>query len=120
MLDINASSIQSYYLERGYRDAVVEASYEMNEADNTVQVHYTVSEGMQYKVRDILFHGISGLSARDLGDAMTQKRKTFFNSGNLVMANIETDKAAIVALYGKEGYPDGDLRSHHDPSRRCI
>ncbi len=111
MLDINASSIQSYYLERGYRDAVVEASYEMNEADNTVQVHYTVSEGMQYKVRDILFHGISGLSARDLGDAMTQKRKTFFNSGNLVMANIETDKAAIVALYGKEGYPDAAIES---------
>ena len=111
MLDINASSIQSYYLERGYRDAVVEASYEMNEADNTVQVHYTVSEGMQYKVRDILFHGISGLSARNLGDAMTQKRKTFFNSGNLVMANIETDKAAIVALYGKEGYPDAAIES---------
>ena len=111
MLDINASSIQSYYLERGYRDAVVDASYEMNEADNTVQVHYTVSEGMQYKVRDILFHGISGLSARDLGDAMTQKRKTFFNSGNLVMSNIETDKAAIVALYGKEGYPDAAIES---------
>ena len=106
MLSINADSILSYYLERGYRDATVEPSYTQNNELNTVAVHYTVTEGKQNKVRDILFNGVSGLSADDLMNVMTQKKKSFFNSGNLIMSNIETDTAAIVQLYGTEGYPD--------------
>ena len=106
MLDINADAVLSYYLARGYKDASVTPSYTFDEDANTVSVLYTVSEGKQYKVRDILFNGISGLSASDLTDVMTQKKKSFFSSGNLVMSNIETDKTAITLLYGTEGYPD--------------
>ena len=111
MLSINADSVLSYYLQRGYKDASVNPSYSFDENTNTVSVLYEVSEGKQYKVRDILFSGISGLTADDLMDVMTQKRRSFFNSGNLVMANIETDIAQIVQLYGTEGYPDAKVLS---------
>ncbi len=111
MLQINADSILSYYLERGYRDATAKGEYTLDEASNTVSVVFRVTEGKQYKVRDILFHGISGLTARELDDVMTQKKRSFFSAGNLVMANLETDSAAIVRLYGSEGYPDAKVLS---------
>ncbi|MBO8436708.1 MAG: outer membrane protein assembly factor BamA [Spirochaetes bacterium] len=111
MLSVNADAIRSYYLERGYRDATVTASYSEDESTNTVSVLFTVSEGKQYKVRDILFSGISGLTAKDLTGVMTQKKRSFFNAGNLIMTNIEPDKSAIIALYGAKGYPDASVVS---------
>ncbi len=111
MLSINASAIKDYYLQRGYRDAEVEYSYTENQEANTVDVLFSVTEGKQYKVRDILFQGISGLSAKDLDDVLTQKKRTLFSAGNLVMANITADESAIIMLYNSEGYPDARIIS---------
>lgn len=105
-LNANRSLVLDYYLSRGYRDATVDVSYTENEEDNTVQILFTVSEGKQYKVRDILYEGINGLSAKEINSVLTQKKKSFFSSGNLVMSNLDTDRDAIVMLYGTEGYPD--------------
>ena len=111
MLSVNADSVRSYYLERGYKDAEVTADYTFSEETNTVAVVFYVTEGKQYKVRDILFSGISGLTAKDLQGVMAQKKRSFFNAGNLIMANVATDKEAIIALYGSEGYPDARVVS---------
>ena len=111
MMRINSDSVLSYYLERGYKDATVDGEYTKDDSSNTVSIVYKVSEGKQYKVRDILFQGISGLDARSLTDVMTQKKKSFFSAGNLVMSNIQTDSDAIVRLYGSEGYPDAKVIS---------
>ena len=111
MLSINASAIKDYYFQRGYRDAEVEYSYTENQEANTVDVLFSVTEGKQYKVRDILFQGISGLSAKDLDDVLTQKKRTLFSAGNLVMANITADESAIIMLYNSEGYPDARIIS---------
>ena len=111
MISVNASSIRSYYLDRGYRDATVEGSYTLDEATNTVSILFTVYEGRQYKVRDILFQGIGGLTADDLKGVMTQKARSFFSSGNLVMADVEADRNMVIQLYGSEGYPDARIDS---------
>ena len=111
MIGINADSVLSYYLQRGYKDATVDGSYTLKEENNTVDILFTVSEGKQYKVREILFQGIGGLSAKDLTDVMTQKSRSFFSAGNLVMSNLDTDKEAVVRLYGTEGYPDAKVLS---------
>ena len=110
-LQANADAIKDYYLSHGYRDASVEVSFTEDKEKNTVSILYTISEGKQYKVRDILFEDISGLSADDIQKVMTQKERSFFNGGNFVQANIETDKNAVVALYGREGYPDAKVVS---------
>ena len=93
-INSNRDLVLDYYLSRGYRDATVDASYTEDSESNTVQIVYTVSEGKQYKVRNILFEGVSGLSAKEINSVLTQKKKSFFSSGNLVMSNIDTDKAA--------------------------
>ena len=111
ILSLGESSIRDYYLERGYRDVEVSASSVYDEASNTEAVVYTISEGKQYKVRSLLFEGISGLSARDISDVLSQKERSFFNSGNFVQSDIDTDRAAIIALYGTEGYPDARIDS---------
>ncbi len=107
----NEAAVLDYYISRGYKDATVSTEYTIDEESNTARIVYRVTEGKQYKVRNILFEGISGLDAEDLSDVLTQKRKTFFNAGNLVMSNIETDKNAITALYGTKGYPDAAVTS---------
>ncbi len=111
MMSINADAVLSYYLERGYRDAGVDGSYSLDQETNTVSILFTVSEGKQYKVRDILFQGIGGLTANDLTDVMTQRRRSFFSAGNLVMSNLDADREAVVQLYGTKGYPDARVVS---------
>ena len=59
-INANAKLIKDYYLSKGYVDATVDASINEKE-DNTVIVNYTINEGRQYKVRSVLFEGISGL-----------------------------------------------------------
>ncbi len=111
MLSVGEASVRDYYLQRGYRDVEVKAESSLDEASNTVAVTYTISEGKQYKVRSILFEGISGLTAKNIGDVLTQKERSFFNSGNFNQADIETDRNAIISLYGTEGYPDARIES---------
>ena len=111
MLSVGEASVRDYYLQRGYRDVEVSADSAFDEASNTVAVTYTINEGKQYKVRSILFEGISGLTAKNIGDVLTQKERSFFNSGNFNQADIETDRNAIIALYGTEGYPDARIDS---------
>ncbi len=110
-LQANADLIKDYYLSHGYRDVSVEVSHTEDTEKNTVSILYTISEGKQYKVRSILFEGISGIPADDIQKVMSQKVRSFFNGGNFVEANIENDRNAVVALYGKEGYPDARVDS---------
>ncbi len=111
MVSISESAIRDYYLDRGYRDIQVSSSVSFDEESNTESIVFTVSEGKQYKVRSIIFEGISGLSARDLERVLTQKEKSFFNSGNFLQRDIDTDQNAIIALYGTEGYPDARIEN---------
>lgn len=108
-LNVNADSIKEHYISRGYRDVQVEAEYTEDTEANTVSITYTVTEGKQYKVRSILFEGISGLDAGTIKGEMAVKERTFFNNGNLVMSDLQADRDKVLALYGREGYPDATV-----------
>lgn len=109
-INANAKLIKDYYLSKGYVDVTVEAS--INEKDdNTVIVNYTINEGRQYKVRSVLFEGISGLSRDELKKLLTTKEKSFFDSGNFIASNMDADKTAIVKYYTTKGYPDAVITS---------
>lgn len=108
-LNVNADSIKEHYISRGYRDVQVEAEYAEDTEANTVSITYTVTEGKQYKVRSILFEGISGLDAGTIKGEMAVKERTFFNNGNLVMSDLQADRDKVLALYGREGYPDATV-----------
>lgn len=109
-INANAKLIKDYYISKGYVDATVEAT--INEKDdNTVIVNYTINEGQQYKVRSVLFEGISGLSRDELKKLLTTKEKSFFDSGNFIASNMTTDMSAIVQYYATKGYPDATIVS---------
>lgn len=109
-INANAKLIKDYYISKGYVDAAVEAT--INEKDdNTVIVNYTIDEGRQYKVRSVLFEGISGLSRDELKKLLTTKEKSFFDSGNFIASNMDADKSAIVQYYATKGYPDAVITS---------
>lgn len=110
-LSPNSLLVREYYLSRGYKDASVEASFTEDSENSSVSIEFTVDEGKQYKVRDILFEGITSIAAKDIEKELTQKAKSFFNSGNFLQENIDKDKAAIISLYNRKGYPDASIKS---------
>ncbi len=110
-----ALSIKSYYLSRGYKDADVTGSSTFDEATNTEKITFTVTEGRQYKVRDILYEGVSAFSSRDLNKIITSKRKGFFTPGNFVEANISQDVSALETHYLNQGFMDARVVSVDTP-----
>ncbi len=100
----SAEAIRNYYLARGYKDATVTGESAFDEATNTETIHFTVNEGQQFKVRDIVYEGVSAFSARDLNKLLTSKRKGFFTAGNFVEANLSSDISALETHYLNAGY----------------
>ncbi len=103
-LDANASLIADHYRSKGYKDVVVTPSSTFDPDSNTEAIVYDVDEGEQYKIRSILFDGVTVFSAKDLKKLLTSREKSFFNSGNFVQSNIENDKALLEQHYLENGY----------------
>ena len=83
--------------------------FDEKEDENRVSISYNITEGKQYKVRNIFFEGISGVSSKELDKLMSQKKKSFFNSGNFQQSNVDSDKASIISYYATKGYPDAKI-----------
>lgn len=105
----DADDIKNAYLAKGYKDASVKASYTLDEATNKIKLTYEIEEGKQFKIREILYDGVTGLTAKELNKTLTSKAKSFFNSGNYQVSNIESDKSAIISYYATKGYPDAKI-----------
>lgn len=108
-LNANKKLLLDAYLDKGYLDANVEASYTENEETNRVSITYNITEGKQYKVRSIDYQGLCGVSAKELNKILKQKTKSFFNSGNFKNSNVDADKSAIISYYATKGYPDAKI-----------
>ncbi len=105
----NADLIRDHYLSKGYRDVTVEGEVTENEEDNTVSVKFVISEGKQYKVREILFEGNSALTTKELKKLLSTKEKSFFNAGNYVESTLTADEETIINYYATKGYPDAKI-----------
>lgn len=103
-LEANASLIADHYRSKGYKDVVVTPSSTFDPDTNTEAIVYDIVEGDQYKIRSILFDGVTVFSAKDLKKLLTSREKSFFNSGNFVQSNIENDKALLEQHYLENGY----------------
>ena len=108
-LEANASLIEDYYREKGYKDVIVSAEASLDEKTNTESILYRISEGKQFKVRSILFEGIEAFNAKELKKMLATSEKSFFNSGNFIEANLLKDKAALLAHYHNNGYIDAAI-----------
>lgn len=110
-LSANSDLIRGVYLSKGYKDALCSGEITEDSVNNTVSITYDVTEGKQYKVKSIIFEGNNSLNAKELKALLTSKEKSFFNAGNFVESNIDSDKNAIVNYYSTKGYPDCTITS---------
>ena len=109
LLRANAALVEDYYRSRGYADASVDVYSEIDEADNTVRIVYTVDEGQQYKIANINFIGNNSFPAKDLKKEMSLKERNFFRSGNYVASTLQSDLQSLILFYNDNGYVDAGI-----------
>jgi outer membrane protein insertion porin family len=105
-INADADAIAAFYLEKGFTEAKVTGSLEPGEEGNTVQVRFTIVEGVQTAIRAITFSGNSFASESTLRRLMKTRAQGLFSSGLFQEAKLEEDLAAIVEYYGEHGFVD--------------
>ncbi|MBN2860849.1 MAG: outer membrane protein assembly factor BamA [Sphaerochaetaceae bacterium] len=108
---VNSGSqeISSVYQERGYRSVEVESSYAIDESTNTISLTYTVTEGRQSKIEEILFSGNEAMSDSMLKKLLESKVQSLFFKGNYQEDLISQDRQAIELAYQSAGYIDAKV-----------
>jgi len=106
-LGLDEQKIIDHYLEKGFIDARVVASYSVDEAANTANVSFTIVEGNQTKISDIQFVGNDKhVSDRKLRSLMKTKVQSLFSRGLYVETKLQEDIKAIEQYYKDQGLID--------------
>ncbi len=107
-LSADIEAIRALYLEKGYPDVNVDGRIEP-QGDNTATVHFTIDEGSQTRVTQILFSGISFASESTLKRTMKTKERSLFHSGVYQESKVAEDRQAIQTYYWDRGYIDAKV-----------
>lgn len=105
-LDPPAGEILALYHKKGFENASVAPSCVLDEGGSAVTLTFAIDEGVQKRVREIAFEGVSAFKEADLRRDLSTKTKSLFNSGYLDKAAVEEDRGKVVAHYQKNGYID--------------
>ncbi len=102
-------SIQRYYEEKGYTDAVVRVE-ERPAADNGVHLEITVDEGTQTKIKDFIIRGNKSISNLAIQLRTTNKGswgpfKHYYNE-----TRFQEDLETIKAIYVGRGFLDVEVQ----------
>ena len=106
-LRIDEQAVIDYYLEKGFIEAKVTSGFTINEQTNSAVVIFTIDEGSQTKISEILFVGNGKqVTANALQNVMQTKPQSLFNKGLYVETKLQEDLKAIERFYGDQGYID--------------
>ena len=108
-LQADIEAVKTLYLDKGYTDATVTASFVPGESPTTVKAVFIVSEGIPTTIKEIHFSGNSFASESTLRGVMKTKVQYLFDSGVFQESKLEDDKAAIIAYYTDRGYVDAKI-----------
>ncbi len=108
-LQADIEAVKTLYLDKGYTDATVSASFEPGDTPTTVRAVFTVSEGTPTTIKEIHFSGNTFASEGTLRGVMKTKVQYLFDSGVFQESKLEEDKAAIIAYYTDRGYVDAKI-----------
>jgi outer membrane protein insertion porin family len=108
-LQADVEAVKSLYLDKGYTDATVSASFVPLEGANIVKAVFAVSEGTPTTIKEIRFSGNTFASESTLRGVMKTKAQFLFDSGVFQESKLEGDKATIVAYYTDRGYIDAKI-----------
>jgi outer membrane protein insertion porin family len=110
-LQADIEAVKSLYLDKGYTDATVTASFVPADTPTTVKAVFTVTEGVPTTIKEIRFSGNTFASESTLRGVMKTKAQFLFDSGVFQESKLEEDKAAIVAYYTDRGYVDAKIEN---------
>jgi outer membrane protein insertion porin family len=105
-VNVDAEAITSFYLDKGFTEARVTGSLEPGKQPNTVNVKFTIVEGVQTAIRSISFSGNTFASESTLRKTMKTKQQSLFSGGLFQEAKLEEDLTTIVDYYGQHGFID--------------
>jgi outer membrane protein insertion porin family len=108
-LQADVAAVKSLYLDKGYTDVAVSASFVSQEGNNIVKAVFTVSEGTPTTIKEIRFSGNTFASESTLRGVMKTKAQFLFDSGVFQESKLEADKATILAYYTDRGYVDAKI-----------
>ncbi len=108
-LQADVEAVRSLYLDKGYSDAAVKASFIPADKEGTVRAVFTVNEGLATTIKEIRFSGNHFASESTLRGLMKTKPPSLFDAGVFQESKLEEDKAAIIAYYQDHGFVDAKI-----------
>ena len=110
-LQADVEAVKSLYLDKGYTDVNVTATFVPGENESTVKAVFTIAEGTPTTIKEIDFSGNVYASASTLRGVMKTTAQFLFDSGVFQESRLEEDKAAIVAYYTDRGFVDAKVEN---------
>ncbi len=107
VIESGVKAIINEYQDRKYYN--VKVSFDIEErSDNTVDVIFTIEEGKEAKVTNIIFNGNEQIDDETLSDVIETSEKGFFSwftgSGKLKSEALSLDRQRIRATYLNKGF----------------
>ncbi len=108
-LQADVEAVKALYLDKGYTDVTVSASFVPGDKETTVKAVFTVAEGVPTTIKEVRFSGNKFASESTLRGLMKTKPQALFDSGVFQESKLEEDKTAIVAYYTDHGFVDAKI-----------
>ena len=108
-LQADIDAVKALYIDKGYTDVSVSASFVPGDKENKVNAVFTIVEGVPTTIKEVRFSGNSFASESTLKGLMKTKPQYLFDSGVFQESKLEEDKTAIVAYYTDHGYVDAKI-----------
>jgi len=104
--------MKEHYESEGYFEAQITPDIEKF-PDGDVKVVFTINEGRQMKIDQIVIRGNRGLSDKQIKNAMaTQERQYWILRGTVQRQKLDEDVERILQLYNDNGYIQARVESH--------
>ena len=104
VLEDDVQRIQAFYRKNGYQDVAVTQQVLRDPAGRGLYVHFTIAEGLQHRVGQVLVKGAVLFPERELRGIIALKPGAIFNAEQL-----QEDVRLIKQYYGDRGYIHADV-----------
>src|SRR5205814_3980141 len=106
--------MKEHYESEGYFEVQITPHIEKF-ADGDVKVVFTINEGRQMKIEEIVIRGNRGLTDKQIKNAMaTQERQYWILRGTVQRQRLDEDVERILHVYNDHGYIQARVESHDD------
>ncbi|PIQ83644.1 MAG: outer membrane protein assembly factor BamA [Candidatus Omnitrophica bacterium CG11_big_fil_rev_8_21_14_0_20_63_9] len=117
VLEEDLERIKAFYRTQGYQDVAVTHDVRRDPRGRGLFVHFTISEGLQHRVGQVMIEGTKLFPEREIRQVVTLKPGAVFSDQAL-----QEDLRQIKQYYGDRGYIHADVAPHPqlDPRTKRV